>query len=128
MWLGINKRKFPRANYRCLITLGRKGSPKHFLTHTENIGVGGISVALDEGLAVFTEVSLELILKDNNLPVKCKGNIVWVVRRQTIQGGVPVIKFDTGIEFVNIKDTETQRIEKVVEGIIKKVDKNKQGR
>jgi len=127
MWLGMNKRKFPRADYRCLITIGRKGSPKQLLTHTENIGVGGIAVALDEGLTAFTEVAVELILKDNSLPIKCKGNVVWVVKRQTMQNGVPTIKFDTGIEFVNIKEAETQRIEKVVEDIIK-IDKSKRGR
>jgi len=127
MWLGINKRKFPRADYRCLITIGSKGVAKHLLTHTENIGVGGICVALDEGLGVFTEVDVELVLKDNNPHIKNRGNIVWVVKRQTMQNGTPTIKFDTGVEFVNIKETEILQIEKVVEDIIK-TDKNKQRR
>jgi len=45
-WEGLNRRKFPRANYPCLVVI-REGKEKNIiLTHTENIGIGGVCIAL----------------------------------------------------------------------------------
>lgn len=120
MWSGINRRRFPRANYRCLITIRKRGIRSRFLTHTENIGVGGIAVAVDKDLGIFSEVEIELVLKEQTLPIRCKGTVVWVVKSGAIKKGRPITKFDTGIEFVDIKESDRARIEKVVEGIIQK--------
>ena len=51
MWNGINRRKFPRANYKCLITIKKRLTAKTISTHTENIGAGGICVLIKEDLA-----------------------------------------------------------------------------
>ncbi len=118
MWRGINNRRFPRAIYKCLITIGTKGAAKYFLTHTENIGVGGICVSLEEGLGVFNEVDIELALKDGLPPIKCKGNVVWVIKSQIVKNSVRTTKFDTGIEFVNLKEDDQARIENLVEKLI----------
>lgn len=118
MWRGINNRRFPRANYKCLITIGTKGAAKYFLTHTENIGAGGICVSLEEGLGVFSEVNIELALKDGMPPIKCRGNVVWVVKSQSVKNSIRTTKFDTGIEFVALKEEEQARIDSLVEGLI----------
>ena len=118
MWRGINNRRFPRANYKCLITIGTKGAAKYFLTHTENIGVGGICVSLEEGLGVFNEVAVEVALKDGLPPIKCKGTVVWAVKSQIVKNSARTTKFDTGIEFVNLKEDEQARIENLVEKLI----------
>jgi len=118
MWLGINKRRFPRVSCQCLITIGKKSSERAFLTRTENIGVGGICVVLDKNLGIFSEIELELALKDNNSSIKCRGNVAWVVKSQILKDGTPLTNFDTGIEFVNISEADRQRIEKTVDDII----------
>jgi hypothetical protein len=44
----------------------------------------------------------------------CEGAVVWVVRRQ-IPGQRLKKDFDTGIEFVNLKEEDRTRIDKVIE-------------
>lgn len=127
MWRGIDRRKFPRADYQCLITISKKGTERHFLTHTENIGVGGICVVLDEDLGLFSEVDIELMLKDEDLPIKCRGNIVWVIKRTEIKNRKPLTRFDTGVEFIDIKETDRARIEKIVDYIIQMELKKRKG-
>lgn len=102
----------------CLIAIGAKGAAKRFFTRTENIGVGGVCVSLAEGLGVFNEVAVELALKDGLPPIKCKGNVVWVVKNRLVKNSVRTTKFDTGIEFVALKEDEQARIENLVEKLI----------
>lgn len=123
MWSGIDRRRFPRAQYRCLITVGKPNRERHFLTHTENIGVGGICVILGEDLGIFSEVDIELMLKDGGEPIKTRGSIVWVVKK-TSTGGT---SYDTGIEFMNLKTKDRKRIEDVVNKILKSEEKPKGG-
>lgn len=118
MWEGINKRKFPRAKYQCLLTLGGKGGNKHFLAYTENIGIGGVGLVLDEDVGRFSEVDIELILRDEDTPIQCKGNAVWIIKRTQVKGSQLVPKFDTGIEFLDIKEKDKARIAKIVEQLI----------
>jgi hypothetical protein len=111
MWNGIEKRRFPRAEYPCRVRV-RKPSKKgvlrkkileEFVTHTENIGSGGICVILEKGLGLFTPVEVDIDLGNGKQWVTANGTIVWVVRRTNL----PEKKqFDTGIEFVNLKDPD----------------------
>jgi c-di-GMP-binding flagellar brake protein YcgR len=119
MWNGINRRKFPRANYKCVITIKKRLTAKNISTHTENLGAGGICVLLKEDLGLFQGVDLEITLEDSNMPVKCGGTIVWVVKK-----GEPKQKgsylYDTGIEFIDIRPEDRDRITAVVDMILKK--------
>ena len=117
MWQGVNRRRFPRANYPCKIIVVEKG--KKFSTRTENIGLGGVCVILDEELDRFSEVELILFLEDKQPPVYCDARIVWTVKGSTptSKGALPV---DTGIEFVNLKEKDKLRIEKVVQQCLQK--------
>lgn len=127
MWRGITRRRFPRVNRRCLIKVTEKGSRKHFVTETENIGVGGICVTLNEALELFSEVEIELTLKDDGPPIKCRGNVVWMVKSGEIKEKRPVIKFDTGIEFADIPEADKARIEKLVDNTIRMEAKKERG-
>jgi len=42
-WGALDRRKFPRVNYPCLVVInnGSKKDKEFILTHTENIGIGG---------------------------------------------------------------------------------------
>lgn len=121
MWQGVDRRRFPRANYPCKIIVVKKGQAKKFSTNTENIGVGGVCVILNQELDRFSEVELILFLEDKQLPIYCDGRIVWTVKRldATIPKGTPS-QIDTGVEFVNLKEKDKLRIEKVVEVCLQK--------
>jgi len=112
MWQGIDHRRFPRADFPCKITIFKKGEQEKFSTHTENIGQGGVCVALKEGLDRFSMVDVVLYLENGQPPIKCEGRIVWSVKRKDI--------FDTGIEFMNIRKQDSERIERIVKECLAK--------
>lgn len=116
MWNGINKRRFPRVNYKCIIFIKKSFIPKHIKTRTENIGVGGICVILKQKLKTFGEIKLTLMLENSLSPVECNGIVVWKIKRV-----LPTKKvfYDTGIEFTNLKEIDRTRIEKIAEGVNK---------
>lgn len=123
MWRGIDKRKFPRASYKCRVNIKKGGASSAFNSVTENLGVGGICVVLDKQLDIFENVDLELALDDKTPPIKSKGSVVWVVRRSSFDKNVPS-RYDTGIEFIDIKDEDVARIDAIVNEIyLKELDK-----
>ena len=118
MWDGINRRRFPRANYKCSITIKSSGeAPKVIKTMTENIGIGGICVGLKEDLDLFKNVELEVALNDNDSPITCNGSIVWVVKKTGSKNKETMV-YDTGIEFIDIKEAYKKRILALVEKIL----------
>lgn len=113
MWAGINRRKFPRANYPCKITVKRKDHPDSVSSQTENIGVGGICALLTKDLGIFAPVEIQLDLQDNKPAIECEGTIVWIVTKK----GKDTI-FDTGAEFTNLKRKDAERINLIVEKVL----------
>ena len=118
MWNGINRRKFPRANYKCLIAIKKRLTSKTISTQTENIGAGGICVIIKEDLGLFQGVDVELFLNDNRPPIKCGGTVVWVVKKSEPRHKGTYL-YDTGIEFIDIRPEDRERVSEVVEKIIK---------
>lgn len=117
MWDGINRRKFPRANYKCLIGIKRRLTSKTISTETENIGAGGICVIIKEDLGLFQGVDLELFLDEGKPPIKCGGTVVWVVKKSSPKKTVYL--YDTGIEFIDIRPEDREKISEIVEEILK---------
>lgn len=117
MWNGIDKRRFPRAQYPCIVNVRASGLAESIHTMTENIGIGGIRVIIKKGLGLFSWVELEIDLKDGNPNVICGGMIVWSIRKNEFQKDP--VHFDTGIEFLDLKDIDRVRIESVVENALK---------
>jgi Tfp pilus assembly protein PilZ len=118
-WEGMNRRKFPRASYPCLLIVRKNHTqPEAMLTHTENIGVGGVCVTLERDLKMFTPVELEIDLLDTQKHIKCEGKIVWVVKRRDDAITKPSF-FDTGIEFVNLAKDDEKRIEVIVQRLMR---------
>ena len=113
-WDGLNRRKFPRVNYPCLIIIrhNRMG-PEAMLTHTENIGIGGVCVILKRGIKRYTPIEREVDLLDTNTHIKCEGKVVWSVQRRSSEDKKPSF-YDTGIEYINISMKDQQRISEVV--------------
>lgn len=114
MWDGFNKRKFPRLDLRCELTLKNQQSGAEVLrTHTQNVGAGGLCIHLDHPLERFSMVSLRLEL-DPDLPwVECLGKVVWSVPSQ--EAATQKHYFDTGIEFAGLEAAHQDLIRRYVE-------------
>jgi hypothetical protein len=111
MFEGADKRRFPRAHYPCKIIVLKGAQSERFSTCTENIGGGGVCVALKKGLDKFCPVGIILYLEDGLPPLECDGRVVWVVRREG--------DFDTGIQFIHINPQDVTRIERIVQLCLK---------
>ena len=118
-WDGINRRKFPRIHYPCLVTVRHeKGEPDVILTHTENIGIGGVCVILNRNLKTFAPVSLEIDLLDTENHLKCHGKIVWVIQRSHEEKKKPLF-YDIGIEFSQIEEPDARRLDDIVRRLVR---------
>lgn len=118
-WSGSNRRKFPRVIYPCLIKLVHEGKdPQAFLTHTENIGIGGVSVTVKKEIKLFTNVDLEIDLLDTNDHIKTQGKVVWVVRRKEAEAVKPLF-YDVGIEFLTLPLKQKEHLKATIDRVIK---------
>ncbi|MBU1912108.1 MAG: PilZ domain-containing protein [Candidatus Omnitrophica bacterium] len=114
MWGGINRRKFPRASYPCVLSVKRKDHPDSISTQTENIGLGGICVILPKDLGIFAPVEIRLDLLDSQPNIECDGTVAWVIASKEDRKKE---SFDTGLEFTNLKRKDAVRINSIVEKI-----------
>ena len=113
-WKGEERRRFPRANFPCKITVV---SPIRYLnSHTENISEGGIRVLLEEKLSPYSVVGVEIFV-DKGKSIKCKARIVWVKEKINPLEKVPVM-YDTGVEFIEINDCDREYLRKLVEKLL----------
>jgi len=121
-WEGLNRRQFPRVNYPCLIVIrndtGKKDAGDAILTHTENVGIGGVCVVLKKNVKMFSSVGLELDLLDLGEHIHCNGKVVWNVQRQDSTKEKTSF-FDVGIEFVDIAEKDQKRLGSIVERLVK---------
>lgn len=113
-WDGLNRRKFPRVNFPCQIIIRQPGeSDSVILTHTENVGHGGVGVIFKKNLKMFSLIEMELDLLDLDHNICCQGKVMWAVRRKNDESHKPLF-YDIGVEFVDITERDRQRVEKVV--------------
>ena len=106
-WAGLNQRQFPRVNTRCDILIHHRLGGA-IQACTQNLGIGGACVILKQELEKLSTVRLRLTLKSEAAPIACEGRIVWIVRSKEPSSGK--VTFDTGIEFLNLKLDEQERI------------------
>lgn len=119
-WDGLNRRKFPRVIYPCLVVIqnGEVHAKDVILTHTENIGIGGVCVILKTDLKMFSHVDLELDLLDMENHIRCQGKVVWNVQRKDDAKDKPLF-YDIGIEFEDLDTKEQERLDRIVKRLVK---------
>lgn len=118
-WQGLNRRQFPRAQFPCLVKiLPQEKGEEAVLAHTENVASGGMCVILKKGLELFTPLTVELDLLDGQEHLSCKARIVWAIRRKATEEQKPSF-YDTGIEFVDMHETDRLRLEQMVARLVK---------
>jgi len=114
-WQGLNKREFPRIEYPCLIIIrnGDDNNNDTVLTHTDNVGVGGVCIALKQSIKMFSVVEIELDLLDLGDHIRCTGKVVWNVEKKNDDKKKPRV-FDVGIEFADLKKEDKIRLQEVI--------------
>ncbi|MBF0216465.1 MAG: PilZ domain-containing protein [Candidatus Omnitrophica bacterium] len=115
-WEGIDKRKFPRVKYKCLIRVADRGKEELFDAYTENIGAGGLCVILSREFDLFKTADLELYVAEKESSIKCKGTIVWVIRR--VIGAPASYEYDIGIEFTDMAGEDRNKISLLVDDVL----------
>lgn len=118
------KRKFPRGNFFCKITAIFGERLLVFNSYTENISEGGVKVFLEEKLNISTVVDMELSLANDEEPIKCKGELIWVQEIPPDQTEKESL-FDTGIKFIEINEQDKKKISQLVKNLITK-EQNRQ--
>ncbi len=119
-WEGTDRRQFPRVMYPCMVkVISSNGHQEAILTHTENIGLGGLCVTLKNEIKLFTPVEMEVDLLDIDEHIKSKGRVVWNVRRKSIEKIKPMFH-DTGIEFTEIHKRDQDRLRETLQLLIDK--------
>ncbi len=116
-WQGREKRRFPRAKFPCKVVIYLPW--EHVLvTHTENIGCGGIRVVVEEDLDVSSVVGVEVFF-DNEKAIRCKGKVVWKLEVKNPLAE-DVLFFDLGLEFMDIKEKDKEIIKKLIDSLLEK--------
>ena len=119
-WEGMDRRKFPRVMYPCMVkAMTMEGQQGTFLTHTENIGMGGLCVILKNEIRLFTPVDMEVDLLDLSENITPRGKVVWIVRRKASEELKPMF-YDVGIEFSQIAKRDHERLRENLRRLIDK--------
>ena len=72
-----NKRKYPRANYPCQLTIWLSGGTNEtVLANTSNIGLGGLCVHLGQEVEAGTKIDIQLQFTNTTTPFRCCGTVV----------------------------------------------------
>ena len=101
-----SKRKFPRVNYPCSVTVWRQdGSSEVVMANTANIGGGGLCVYFNEALALETVLDIRIDNFFEGGPLKCRGKVVRC-RDDSTSGPKRQKFFEIGIEFIEMDDAQ----------------------
>jgi len=108
------RRKFVRLNFLVDVVY-HKHVPerKEKLSLTRNIGGGGICLIAYEKLEKSQVLDLNIYLAESKTPIKALGRVSWV--NEFIVGDpTKGIRYDVGIEFVEIKEEDLAQVNKYV--------------
>ncbi|MBU1122465.1 MAG: PilZ domain-containing protein [Candidatus Omnitrophota bacterium] len=110
------RRKFIRLNANVVVQWKKVDKENAAIGDTavsKNVSVGGISLILyDEKLEIGDIINLEIQLPQEE-NVFAKGKVVWINEFE-IMGQVNKKRYDVGVEFVDIKELDSNRIKKYV--------------
>lgn len=109
------RRRYPRLNFNVEVEYHKIDASRNpdKLTGTKNISIGGVCIVALDKLNVGDAISLKIYLPDEMPPIYTKGLVAWV--EEFSVGSISTSKaFDAGIEFVDLKDDDKDRINKFV--------------
>lgn len=83
------------------------------LSLTKNISKGGICLIVYEELKESDILDLEICLPEDKIPINATGRVVWA-KKFIIGDPIKGKRFDVGIEFMEIKEEDLNRIDKYI--------------
>ena len=118
-WEGLDRRQFSRVMYPCMVKIVSPDGPQEaILTHTENIGQGGLCVIIKKEIKLFTPVTMEVDLLDIGEHIRPKGKVVWNVRRKSDEKVKPLF-YSIGVEFTQISKSDHEHLQRNLQQLIK---------
>ena len=115
------RRRFPRLQVELIVRYKiLETSEQHCEATTKDISAGGVCLITREQLKAGSSLAVDIKLPQQTEPVMAVGRVVWsnVSRLGLSPGGHQ--RYDNGIEFVEIKDKDRQRIIKKVKADLDK--------
>lgn len=116
------RRQFARVTVLCKVTVIFGERLLMFDSHTENLGVGGMRLILQDNLMVNSELDIELFLPDRQKNLKCKGKVAW--SKEMTPRGINPRFFDIGIEFTKMEDEDKQMLQGTINALMTQVQRN----
>lgn len=118
-WEGSDRRQFSRVMYPCMVKIiSHDGPMEAILTHTENIGQGGLCIIIKKDIKLFAPVTMEVDLLDTGDHIRPKGKVVWNVRRKSGEEIKPLF-YSIGIEFTQMSQADHDHLELNLQQLIK---------
>ena len=112
------KRKFVRLSALVDVIYNKRTATEQELSLTKNISQGGICLIAYDEIKEQDILDLKLYLPEDNTPLRATGRVVWV-KEFTIGSINEGRRFDVGIEFIDIKEEDANRVNKYVFSHIK---------
>jgi c-di-GMP-binding flagellar brake protein YcgR len=108
------RRKYPRFNFQVEVEISQKNEcGSNDPASSRNISQGGVCIIVYERIKVSDILELEIRLPDEEMPVKVLGRVAWV-KEFVIGDSKEGMRYDTGIEFMDLSAETAQKIEKYI--------------
>lgn len=118
---GAERRRFPRLDVELIVRYKvLSTSEQEFEATTKNISQGGLCLLTHEELKPDTFLAVEIKFPQTPEPVVAIGHVVWSQASPLGPSPAGHRRFDNGIEFEKISDSDRQRIGKCVDVELKK--------
>ena len=110
----VERRRFPRLNISADVEYSvlEKVPPEIKKSLSKNISAGGICVIFYEDVKPGTILDLKINLSDINYTIETKGRVVWRSSFSLTTDTRP--RYDTGVEFIDIKESDRQKLSQYV--------------
>jgi c-di-GMP-binding flagellar brake protein YcgR len=114
---GRERRRLPRLplNAEVEYSVPDQEETELFTTESRNISSVGVCIIVFERLEQGTILDLKFPLPQLNKFIITKGRVAWI-REFSIRNKKVNMVYEAGIEFINIKDTDRQELEKYILG------------
>lgn len=106
-WVGEERRKFPRISVELFVRYKILDTPAQaFEAQTKNISGGGVCLITREELKPGTIVAMDIRFPRSQEPVVVSGRVIWSDQSKLGPSPAGHLRFDNGIEFVQISEKD----------------------
>ena len=118
-----NRRRYPRINYPCSITVWRMNQPEEVvMAHTANVGAGSLFVHLNQRMFSGVRVEVKIEFPKAEEAFKCFGK---VLRCQDPLSHDEQKFFAVAIEFEDLKPDQQETLDAIISSMLAQEAKRK---